>query len=198
MPPRPRRVLAGFLLLALPQLTAAAMPLDPESSEVHFVSIKQDHMAEAHHFGKLEGRLYDSGKAVVNVDLASVATGLGVRDRRMRRELFRVARNPQATLQADVAMAALRKLQPGETLRRRIEARLTLNGRTQPVQARAQIIRRPGGGFRVTSLSPVLLDVRNFGLAPGVAVLRRMAGLDHISFAVPVTFSLAFTGSGTP
>jgi polyisoprenoid-binding protein YceI len=175
-------------------LPAGAGPLDADASQLHFVSIKQDHLAETHRFRRLDGHLYPSGRAEVTIDLASVATGIRVRDRRMRDKLFAVEHHPRAHLTTQVDLEALKGLAPGESARREIRSELRLHGRTQPVRAKVTVARRADGGFRVSSRAPVVLNARDFGLAPGVAILRRLAGLDRISYAVPVTFTLAFAG----
>jgi hypothetical protein len=191
-----RPAIADLLMLLMTVIWAApahaGWPLLTEASTLRFLSVKQDHLAEVHRFERVEGRLFDSGRATVRVDLASVDTGIGIRDRRMARQLFAADRHPTARLQTRVGLAALRDLAPGKAVRRELEARLRLHGRTRTVRAEVVVTKRAEGGFRVTSLAPVVLDVRDYGLAPGVAILRRLAGLDRISYAVPVTFSLVF------
>lgn len=181
-------VLAGAASAA-PQ---APMPLDSGASELHFVSVKEEHLAERHRFQKLSGRLYPSGRAVVTVDLSSVATGVAIRDQRMRDRLFQVDSQRRARLETKVALDELDQLAVGESVRRELTAELTLNGHTREIRAQTLVVRRPEGGFLVASRGPVLLDARDFGLASGVTALSRMAGLGHISYAVPVSFLLAF------
>ncbi|MNF08139.1 hypothetical protein D3C80_2084800 [compost metagenome] len=46
--------------------------------------------------------------------------------------------------------------------------------------------------FQVVTLSPLVLDAADFGLAPGVDKLRKLAGLKSIGLSVPVGAVLIF------
>ena len=94
------------VLLLVSGLAHAEWQLDGAASSVHFVSIKNEAIAESHHFNKLDGSISDAGEATLNIDLASVETGIEIRDQRMREMLFEVAQFPRAniSMQMDAAL----------------------------------------------------------------------------------------------
>ena len=72
-----------FVVLALMILSLGARAdwlLNNHRSELTFVSTKAIDIAEVHRFDSLAGRIEDNGKAVVTIDLASVDTGIDIRD----------------------------------------------------------------------------------------------------------------------
>ena len=55
------------------------------------------------------------------------------------------------------------------------------------------VIGEGDGRLQVLTPAPVLIRAEDFGLAGGVEALRKVAGLESISTAVPVTVHLVFT-----
>ena len=187
-----------FALLALATLAqgktvaAGEWKLVPADSRVSFVSIKNNAIAEVHRFAELTGGVSAEGKVLVEVPLASVATGIEIRDQRMRDLLFDVAKTPKASVTLDVDTQKLRALSPGEHVLLKLAALLTLHGVTYPFPGEARITRTSDSEWLVTSERPSIVETVNFGLINGVDELRKVAGLQSIGSAVPVTFSLTF------
>ncbi|MDQ6979051.1 MAG: YceI family protein, partial [Mariprofundaceae bacterium] len=69
--------------------TATSWSLDAARSAVNMVSIKKGHVAETHHFALLSGTI-TGHDAQLNIDLASVETGIAKRNERMKEHLFEV------------------------------------------------------------------------------------------------------------
>ena len=185
----------GVLLLALQSsvLVAAELKLDNSESALNFVSTKNAQVAEVLCFDNLQGSVDTStGKANIGIDLSSVNTGIDIRDERMRTYLFDTANNSQATFTATVDMATLQDLKAGEQSVVKLEGELNLAGQSNSVAIDADVTRLTGGGYQVATRAPVILKVDAFGLTPGVAKLQELAGLNSISVAVPVTFSVVF------
>ena len=47
--------------------------------------------------------------------------------------------------------------------------------------------------YSAHTVKPIIISADQFGLKDGVEALREIAGLNNISLAVPVTFSVLFT-----
>lgn len=185
----------GFLLLALYSSVSMAgtLTLDSDASTLNFVSTKNSQVAEVLRFDALQGSVDSrSGKATITIDLASVNTGIDIRDQRMREFLFDTATYPSATYTATVDMSALQALKAGEHAVVTLEGELNLAGQSQALTIDADVNRLADGAYRVATRAPVVLQVNAFGLTPGVAKLQELAGLNSISVAVPVTFSVVF------
>ena len=92
-----RPIIAVGLILS--SLSAqAAWQLVNESSQLNFISTKASHIAEPHTFDLLSGSIADTGRVQLNIDLASVATGIDIRNERMQTMLFNVVTFPQAEI----------------------------------------------------------------------------------------------------
>ena len=176
------------LVLCAPAL-AGSYAIDSSESQLNFVSVKNNAVAETHRFGSVSGSIDADGSAEVFIALATVDTGIEIRDTRMRDMLFDVAKHPLAKLTATVPTDVLNALADGKSQSLDLAATLELVGSTAditlPVHATPA-----NGSVRVTTREPVLISAETFGLDKGIAKLREVAGLDAIATAVPVTFML--------
>lgn len=174
-------------------LTEGAWTLDPAASELSYVSIKSGEIAEANSFETLSGNVSADGAATVEIDLASVSTGVDIRDERMRDIFFVVADNPTATVTARIDAGAFETLKVGESTRATLDGTLSLKGVEAPFEADVTVTR--AGPDRVIAVSnkPVIVEASRFELTDGLAQLQELAGLPSITPVVPVSFSLAFT-----
>jgi polyisoprenoid-binding protein YceI len=185
------RIISLLLLCTLCSTVSADWTLDNEQSSIHFISTKNQHISEIHSFEKLQGTLDHSGQLMVNIELASVQTGIDIRNTRMQEMLFNVAANPSALLTAQLDPSWLTQA-VGTQQNREVLATLQLNGKSQDIALAVQIIRLDKKTFQVASDKPVLIYATAFGLGDGVASLQKIAGLAGISLAVPVTFNAQF------
>ena len=116
------RQLAKTRLLGLTFCSLLTMPVHAdwqligEASELSFVSVKAAHLAEQHHFKTVTGTVSDDGEAHLIVDLASVHTGIDIRDQRMRDMFFKVAEFPTADFYSSVDVATAADLTVGESV----------------------------------------------------------------------------------
>lgn len=173
-------------------LTKSAWALNGEDSRLSFVSIKAGEIAEANRFTGLSGGVAADGKVDIAVDLASVDTGIDVRDQRLRDFLFEIAQNPEAAISAQLDPAGFADLGIGERREETFEVNVMLKGVTVPFEVTTDVMRIAADRLVVTSVAPVLLDANFFELGEGLAKLQELASLPSISSAVPVTFSLSF------
>ncbi len=163
-----------------------------DESYVRFVSIKKNAIAEVSEFSRIKGSLSSEGEFRLDVDLSSVATQIDVRDQRMRDFLFETVRFPAATVQGRVDVKPIDALAVGQELTVPVKAMLTLHGFQQELQADVRMVRLASGALRVTTVNPLLLSLKDFGLEEGVDKLQALAELPSIARVVPVYFSLLF------
>lgn len=183
---------AAALALGAAAGVHADATLDAAGSSVTLLSTKvladgATSVTERHAFTALEGRVDDAGAASVEIGLDSIATGIDIRDERMREFLFETASHPTATITAEVPPGAL---EPG-THAVPLEFELELHGATQRLSVPV-VVDATEDALVVTAVEPVLLDAAAFDLVGGIARLAELAKLLHIPTTVPVSFSLEF------
>jgi polyisoprenoid-binding protein YceI len=160
-------------------LPEGAWQLAADQSNVGFVSVKAGNVGEAHSFRKLSGTVEPEGTVRVAIDLASVDTGIDIRNQRMRDMLFEVANFPEARLTAKIDPNAVKALKPGERKAMTVPVTLDLHGTTNSIEAPLTVTRLAGDSVEA-----------------GVGKLQEIAKLPAISTAVPVTASLVFKPKG--
>ena len=177
--------------LMLSSLSAqATWQLVNESSQLNFISTKASHIAETHTFGLLSGSIADTGEAQLNVDLASVATGIDIRNERMRTMLFNVLTFPQAEITTDLDLGEFTSLT--EPVVKTISAKLSLVGQSTQVHGDVLVVPVNDNTVNVTTVAPIVVNANGLEMVAGIEALREIAGLPSISYSVPVTFSLTF------
>lgn len=190
------KVFAGAAL-ALAVLTgpvqAESWSLSSEESKVSFGSIKKGKVGEVHHFGSMSGQVSKSGAVQIEIDVASVETWIDIRNERMLKWVFDSVNFPKAVISAQIDMSELEALKPGETTSMDVTASLSLAGQSGDVEASLFVARLSDGKVLVSSDEMIMLSTEDFGLAEGVEELRKIAKLDSIAQAAPVTLRLVFT-----
>lgn len=176
-------------------LADGAWALDPAGSRLSYVSIKAGEVAEANRFDTLAGTVAADGTASLDIDLASVNTGVEIRNERMREIFFDVAGNPKASVTAKLDPAAFAGLAVGQSLARPLMANVTIKGVSSDVETEVLVTRVSADRVTVVPTAPVIISTDMFGLTDELGELRALAELPSITPAVPVTFSLAFTRS---
>lgn len=167
-----------------------------ERSHLNFVTTKKIHAVESHRFNTLEGIIDDTGLALFQIDLASVDTGVILRDQRMRDLFFDVANYPIAEASAEIPLADLEAMTSGERNLGEYAVTLSLHGMTQTLNVELSTLRLDSQTMLVQSQEPILIDALDFDFAEGLAELKQLARLDSISTAVPVDLFLVFSLSG--
>ena len=176
-------------------VTEGAWTLDPAASRLSYVSIKAGEIAEANRFDTLAGSVAADGTASLDIDLASVNTGVDIRNERMREIFFQVAENPKANVTAKLDPAAFAGLAVGQSLTRPLKASVTVKGATGEIETEVLVTRVSDDRVTVVPTAPVIVTTDMFGLTDELGELRALAQLPSITPAVPVTFTLAFTRS---
>ncbi|XOV88521.1 MAG: YceI family protein [Pseudomonadota bacterium] len=169
--------------------------LDPVASSLTFASVKNGSIVEPHRFGSLSGNIDASGEAVVTVALDSVDTLIPIRDERMRDLLFEVKQFPTATFRAKVEVSFHQTGAVGTSSEFPLEGELTIHGVTIKTSVPVKINRVSTDRVQVLPVRPLILSVAQFGMGEGLEALRKIAGLESIGPAVPVSFLLVFQRS---
>jgi len=189
-----RRIVAGALVVFAATGAYAASPalkLDNDRSSLAFTTTKNGTVTEVHNFGQLTGAVDEKGIATVDIDLISVATGIDLRDERMREFLFETNEFGVATVTVDVNDILLSvKKSTSKTVS--VTGKLSLHGLEQTITADV-LVTRGKKLWVISTVQPVLVKADDFNLGPGIEKLRELAGLTTISKIVPVSFVLTFT-----
>lgn len=183
--------LIASLALVLPSVAAADWKLDESASQLHFLSTKNAQITERHSFEALAGTISDSGELTVTVPLTSVNTSIEIRDTRMQEKLFETGNFPRARFSATLADGTL-TMQPGDSAIQTVEGAIDLHGKNVATTFDVAVSRLDDATFRVTTVAPTIVNAGDFGLAEGINTLQAIAGLQSITMAVPVTFSVVF------
>jgi len=188
--------MTAFLILLATSTFATEWALDSKESQLNFISVKKTHIAEVHHFTGLKGDLDDKGNFRFEIDLNSVDTNIAIRDERMREYLFqtKIQSFSQAIVTAKLDDTVIDLIPVGASETLNVEAKLALHGETKLLNMELLVTRLADEKLLVISAKPVLLKVDDFALVAGVEKLKELAKLPSISYAVPVTFELMFTG----
>ena len=184
------RIMLASLCLTVFSANAHWMLIKDQSS-VHFVSTKNQHISEIHHFKNLQGEFSPQGQLKIEIDLASIDSGIEIRDTRMREKLYMVDKFSAATLTAQLPDSVL-SLAKGHSILVDIPAELTIMNSTKTLSVAVQVTRKADNGIVATSTQPILISAADYGLAAGVEVLQTLAGLSSIGLTVPVNFNLVF------
>jgi len=189
-----------LVLLSVAALLASAAhadwALDNDNSAISFVSVKNGAVAEAQTFTHLQGTVTTAGQATVTISLDSVDTLVPVRDERMRTMLFDVAQYPRAVFTATVPVAEMQRLEVDEGVDYSLAGKLTVHGVSADLTIPVHVVRASSDAFLVASRKPAIVNAADFGLDKGIEALRAVAGLQGITPAVPVSFSVLFRQAG--
>lgn len=181
------------VLLSVAASHLHALSLDKDNSTLHFVSVKNNRVAELMSFENVSGSIDDeSGKFAVTIGMSSIASGIPIRNERMRKFLFEIDRYPQATFSGRLSLDALKAMSPGEQQQMNIQGEVSIHGEAQSTKATVIVTKRADGAFSAVTATPVLVDAAAFGMGAGVDKLREIAGLQAINTTVPVMFDVIF------
>lgn len=183
----------GLVLFSAAIQAHAEWTLNGDRSSLDFVTTKAVDISEVQGFKTLSGRVAKDGKAELKIALASISTGIPIRDERMSKYLFEADRFAEAIMSTQVPIADLAKLAAGESRELKLEGELNMRGLSLPITSDAQVIRLKDGSLQVNSIAPVIVNGAELGLVAGIEKLRELAGLPSISKSVSVTYRLNFS-----
>ncbi|WP_019600956.1 YceI family protein [Teredinibacter turnerae] len=184
-----------FILCAL-TFSASAFAdwsLDDKQSSVNFVSVKKDSVGEVHQFKQLSGNIAVDGSATLLIDLASVDSGIAIRDERMRKFLFETTKFATAEIKVKFPAKVLASMKTGDIRVLDVDATMSLHGKSVEKTWPLTVFKTKAGGVRVLTHKPVLINAADFDLTGGIAKLKELAALPSIATSVPVTVDLSFS-----
>jgi hypothetical protein len=176
-------------------VTEGTWTLEPATSRLSYVSIKAGEVAEANRFDRLSGTVAADGSATIDIDLASVNTGVDIRNERMRDIFFQVIDNPTATVTAKLDPAAFAALAVGQSISRPLKGTVSIKGAQSDIETDVLVTRVSADRVTVVPTAPVIISTDMFELTDELGELRALAQLPSITPAVPVTFTLSFSRS---
>jgi len=183
-------VLGLGISLAAQAVAAQNWMLDTAASALIFGSVKKDAIGEIHRMGFASGMVEASGAAALTLDLASVETGIDVRNTRILEHVF--GGMAEAGITANIDMNTVEALGVGETMTYDLSATLHFLGTeirfSEPVIA----VRLSDSRAMIVSDGMIWFDTEELGIDAGVDMLQELASLPSITRAVPVTFRLVF------
>jgi OmpA-OmpF porin, OOP family len=173
--------------------------LNASASHFYMQTVKANSIFEVHQFTGLEGSVSKDGDAKVKIDLTSVASGVDVRDVRMRFLLFETYKFPNAEITAKLDMASLQALQTSTRVTYPLKVKVALHGVSQDIDAPVTVTRLSDRSVSVASAKPVVVTTDAFGLTPGLAKLSEAVNGTAIASGATFTFDLLFeTGDRIP
>jgi len=186
---------AGFLGSA----HAQEWLLNAGASRFQMQTVKANSIFEVHQFTGLDGSITDSGDATVKIDLTSVASGVDVRDVRMRFLLFETYKFPTADVTAKLDMASLQALRTTTRITYPLKFKLALHGFSQEIETPVTVTRLSDKSVSVATSKPIVITADSFGFGPGIAKLSEAVGGTIIATGATFTFDLLFeTGDKLP
>ena len=156
-----------------------------DESQISLTSTKNGIVSETHSLAAIKGGVSAAGKVELALDLRAIETNIPIRNERMQTWLFSDA--PVAKLSANVEPA----LSANETAFT-IDQTLTLeaNGNSVILDVPLTVVKEGNAAAKVAG--QLIINVADFGYAPGIEKLREIAGLKSISTEVPVDVKLVF------
>jgi polyisoprenoid-binding protein YceI len=170
----------------------AAWLVDNAASQLSFVTTKASQagvggVQEVQRFKSFQGGVDAQGRISLSVDLASVDTGVEIRDERLRTLLFNSA--PAATFSAQLATGWATGLDKAP-LDLDVAGQFTLAGQARPMTAKLRVARLGDGRLWVASRAPLVVSLADHGQSAGVEALRAVMGLNYLAGVAPVSLSL--------
>lgn len=178
----------------LHEFTDQTWRLNPDASFLNFQTVKKNAIFETHHFENFSGIIDKSGKASVKIDLASVQTGVDIRDVRVRYLLFETYKFPLAEIVADIDPNSIRDLLSRKRLIYPLTFQVDLHGLQKEFKADVIITRAYNNAVSVATVSPIVVKGADFGLLEGISKLANAVGNIPIANAASVSFNLVFEG----
>lgn len=168
--------------------------LDENASELRFMSIKKENLAETNKFAAISGIITPDGKAQVRVLMDSVDTKVDLRNVRMRFLFFETFLHPEATITVQLDPAELVDLH--DTRRKMIDLEYTvsLHGVTVTKNAEVAVTLINNDRVTVSTTTPIAVTLAEHNLDGGRLKLQEAANVDIAPLGI-VSFDFVFDRS---
>ncbi|WP_171133122.1 MULTISPECIES: OmpA family protein [unclassified Ruegeria] len=173
--------------------------LDARSSELQFLSVKKNSIAENSGFATLSGVISPEGAAEIRVQMDSVDTKIDLRNVRMRFLFFETFNFPEAVITAQLPPEKLIDLHQTRHKIIDLPYQLSLHGVTKESTAQVAITLVDNDRVAVANTTPIAIALTDFNLEEGRAKLEEAAGVDILPFGF-ISFGFVFDRAqpGTP
>ena len=171
--------------------------LSASLSHVYMQTEKLEATIERHQFKSVEGSVTRDGDATIKLDLASLETGIDLRNVRMRFLLFEVFKYPFGVITAKLDKSRLQYLTDPKAPVKAYPITLSVNmhGIVNEIQTEVWIARTSDNTVSVSTVNPIVVSAESFGLTKNVAKLVDAVNGIRIVPSASITFDLVF-GSG--
>ena len=167
--------------------------MDNSRSYLDFSSVKNASIIEVHKFKDLSGGITQDGLVKINISLSSVATGIEIRDQRLKDYLFETKKYPNAVFTTQVNLKkVLSEIKENKVYQKKLDGYLTLKGHKVFLKLNIKIKSLSSKTVQIMSLKPIVLNIVDFKMTEGIEKLQEMAQLDSIGFNVPINFKAVF------
>lgn len=164
--------------------------LDGSASKISYGSIKFNELGEVNTFGDISGSVSEDGAVTLDIGLASVNTGVDIRNERMIEHVFRNVAT--ATVTGALDMETMNAMGVGDVGSVVFEANLSFVGVDLPIDADLTVARLSEDKVLVTTTDMILLHTADIEADTGIDKLKELASLDSITRVAPVTMTLIF------
>ncbi len=173
--------------------------LDAEASELQFLSVKKNAIAENSGFATLTGVISPEGGADIRVQMDSVDTKIDLRNVRMRFLFFETFNFPEAVITAQLPPEQLVDLHQTRHKIIDLPYSLSLHGVKKDSVAQVAITLVDNDRVAVANTTPIAIALPDFNLEEGRGKLEEAAGVDILPFGF-VSFGFVFDRAqpGTP
>jgi outer membrane protein OmpA-like peptidoglycan-associated protein len=173
--------------------------LDPTRSHVYMQTEKREGVIERHQFTAVEGGVTKDGDATIKIDLASIETGIDLRNVRLRFLLFETYKFPTAEIHARLDKNKLQGLSARTPVNYPLLLSVNMHGIANDIPTSVWVTRISDTTVSVATINPILVTGESFGFTKNVAKLVDSMGGIRIVPDASITFELIFgTGSLKP
>src|SRR5690606_8204185 len=174
--------------------TAARWLLDATNSTFHFVTVKKNSAGaetpENITFSELKGTVATNGQATLTIPLASINSGVDLRNTRLKEILFESQYLPSLHFTTQLDLTTIDAMAAGSTKVQSVTGNLVLHGVVKPIVFDALIVKHANNALSVSPRKPIVINAVDFDLAGGVEALRSVMTLTSIGEKVPVYFKM--------
>ncbi len=162
-----------------------------ETSQIDYLSTKvlassSGSITENNVITGVSGTVSKEGKALIQIDLTTLDTSIGIRNERVQKFVFGIPDFPSiATIEASIPTHLFSVKSESVEL----PASLSFAGQTKAITLHLSI-HNNGDHIHVVSKKPTILKGSEFNLTQGFAKLTELAGLGYIPMDIPVSFDL--------
>lgn len=176
---------------------ASGWTLVPDVSGLTFSSTKERDVTETSTMTRLSGAIDPDGVADISIELDSLATGIDIRDARMRALLFETFRLPTAEVSARIDPDLLVGLGQRRSAEVTLPLTLTLNETSREIEATLAVTLITDDIVSVTTAVPIRLALSDYNLLPGLQKLEAAAGVDILP-QTEVQLDMLFRAAAQP